>query len=133
MFSLLTFIFLCILIATSSPFRVVHRRKASTRQQFSLDHARSVSFLATSRLTSTLMTPIGDVGLAVDAIFRSGGQAATCVLDGKKADDFHDSCQLLDYVVRVRANHLLTFHQSWGTSKSTGAAIWSNMTCLNFL
>ena len=127
MYSLLILIVLCSLIAASSSFRVIHRRKASTRQEFSLEDARSLYFLATSLLTSTLMTPIGDVGVAVDAIFRSGGQAATCVLDGRKADDFHDSCQLLDYVVRVRANHLLTFHQSWGTSKSTGAAIWSNM------
>ena len=85
----------------------------------------SRSLIATSILSATLNTPFGDIGTAVEAIARSHGEAILCVLDGKKADDFHDSCQLKDDVVRWRAGHIVTFKQDWGRSKSTGAAIWN--------
>ena len=73
----------------------------------------------------SVQTPLGDIGEAFDAIWRSQGEAVTCVLDWKKADDTHDSCQLKDDVVRWRAGRLMTFKQDWGRTKSTGAAIWN--------
>ena len=68
---------------------------------------------------------MGDLGAAFDAILRSNGEAISCVLDTRKADENHDSCQLKDDVVRWRAGKLLVFKQDWGRTKSTGAAIWN--------
>ena len=92
----------------------------------------SSSFQGGARIASTLITtalsfqtPFGDLGAAVDAILRSNGEAISCVLDTRKADENHDSCQLKDDVVRWRAGKLMVFKQDWGRSKSTGAAIWN--------
>ena len=88
---------------------------------------RAGSRIASTLITSALsfQTPIGDIGAAVDAIVRSNGEAISCVLDTRKADENHDSCQLKDDVVRWRAGKLMVFKQDWGRSKSTGAAIWN--------
>ena len=85
--------------------------------------ARIASTFITSALS--FQTPLGDIGAAIDAILRSNGEAISCVLDTRKADENHDSCQLKDDVVRWRAGKLMVFKQDWGRSKSTGAAIWN--------
>jgi len=121
-FSLVCIFFLSIFLGWSLSFHMLSAR--SRLRHLSMLKANKY-LLASSLVTNSLMTPIGDIGAAADAVFRSGGQAALCVLDGRKADDLHDSCQLLPDVVRWRAGHLLTFRQAWGTSKSTGAAIWN--------
>jgi hypothetical protein len=83
------------------------------------------TFIVSTLIASSILFPAGNIYSALDAIVKSNGAAALCVLDTRKADDFHDSCQLLDNVVRFRAGHILTFRQDWGGSKSTGSAIWN--------
>lgn len=80
--------------------------------------------LVSSALGLTLSLSLGNIGEAVTAILKNP-EAITCTLDTQQADENHGSCQLLDDVVRLRAGKLLTIHQDWGGSASTGAAVWN--------
>merc|ERR1711871_1587621 len=70
------------------------------------------------------ISPIGNIPAAINAI-TNDIQSITCTLDNQNADDFHGSCQQLDNIVRIRANRLFTIKQEWGSSASTGAAVWN--------
>ena len=69
-------------------------------------------------------TPVGNVLSALAAV-QDDPEALTCALDTQQADENHGSCQLLPNVVRWRAGKLLTIKQDWGSSASTGAAVWN--------
>ena len=117
-----TFLVICMLSFCQS----FNPATKDSRHRSNVMQMKSTQAFATTLISAALSSsPLGDVGTALDAIWRSRGEAVTCVLDDKKANDFRDSCQLKDDVVRWRAGHLMTFRQDWGRSKSTGAAIWN--------
>ena len=68
--------------------------------------------------------PLGNIGAAIDAISKDI-QSITCSLDNQNIDDFHGPCQQLDNIVRFRAGKAITIRQDWGSSSSTGAAVWN--------
>lgn len=79
--------------------------------------------ITASFLLPLSLSPIGNINEAIHAIVQNT-DSITCTLDEQMSDESHTSCQLLDKVVRVRANKLITINQNWGGSASTGASIW---------
>jgi hypothetical protein len=70
------------------------------------------------------VSAVGNIPAAINAI-SNDIQSITCTLENQNVDDFHGSCQQLENIVRVRANKLWTIKQDWGSSASTGAAVWN--------
>ena len=70
------------------------------------------------------VSAVGNIPAAINAI-SNDIQSITCTLENQNVDEFHGSCQQLDNIVRVRANKLWTIKQDWGSSASTGAAVWN--------
>ena len=73
---------------------------------------------------TTNISPLGNIDAAIQAILNDRN-AILCTIDLQNADELHDSCQLTKNVVRYRGGKVLTFKQDWGSSSSTGAAIWN--------
>lgn len=68
--------------------------------------------------------PLGNLGAAWNSL-KNDPQSVLCSLENQNIDDLHGSCQQLDRIVRYRAGKLLTIEQDWGSSASTGSAVWN--------
>ena len=83
-----------------------------------------IAALALTTTTTTNIGPLGNIDAAIQAMLNDRN-TILCTIDLQNADEFHDSCQLTKNVVRYRGGKVLTFKQDWGSSSSTGAAIWN--------
>lgn len=89
-------------------------------------------FAVASLLASLSFPNIGNLYEAVKAIVDNP-EAVTCTLDTELADEYHDSCQQKDNIVRFRAGKVFTLRQDWGGSSSTGAAVWNGANMAGWL
>ena len=125
MLKYIIFLFLLILNLNNS-FKTNNLQKI--QKQIALISIISSSFITSlpsqSLANSPNISPIGNIPAAINAV-TNDIQSITCTLDNQNADDFHGSCQQLDNIVRIRANRLFTIKQEWGSSASTGAAVWN--------
>ena len=84
----------------------------------------SVSLALSLAGTPVSVGPFGNMQAAWDSLMQDS-QSVLCSLENQNIDDWHGSCQQLDRIVRYRAGKLLTIEQDWGSSASTGSAVWN--------
>ncbi len=90
-------------------------------------HVKSVKFRMIPEIATALIFSLNQFGNIPESLnaMKEDINSITCTLDPQQSDTSHDSCQLIPKVVRIRAGKVLTFNQDWGSSSSTGSAIWN--------
>ena len=128
--SLGSFVLLSIFHSNYS-FSLRHKGNISIRSQKVEIYSLKANFAAAT-LVFGLFTPTFPLGNLVEAIraYIHDPNSITCTLDNQNADENHGSCQQLPYIVRYRAGKVLTIKQDWGSSASTGAAVWNGANML---